>query len=405
MAKRAKGQFMGNLPPVVDPGEFRPDPRAGYARYRPRTAMIDIGGVLPVVIRHADCAAMMTDPRTRQAETEVLEQRGITGGALYRFFANSLLLSNPPDHGRRRAPLARTFAAKLIEAWRPRIRDLVGELIDRAAAQGEFDFLDSIAEPLPSRLIADILGAPREDAPRFAAMVYEMSRGLGGFRVENFAPIEAAAEALTGYVEDLLDRRRREPGDDFLTHYLQRVSAEGGLDDSETLIQVVTLIVGGSDTTRFALTALVGLLLDHPEQWQALCADPGLVRGAVLEGLRYEPSVGSIGRTVVEPMDVDGMTLDEGSVVQISILSAQRDEAVYAEPDRFDITRADHPRWSISFGHGAHRCLGEALARAEIEETISVLSARLPDLRLAGPPPAPMGHMGIRGISPLQVGT
>jgi cytochrome P450 len=404
MAKGMTADPEGILPPVVDPEEFRPDPHAGYARYRPETAIIDLGGGLPVVIRHADCAAMMTDPRTRQAQTEVLEQRGIRSGALFRFYANSVLLSNRPDHGRRRAPLTRTFAAKLIEAWRPRIRDLVTELADEAAAQAEFDFLERVAEPLPSRLIAEILGAPREDAPRFAAMVYEMSRGLGGFRVENFAPIEAAAEALTDYVEDLLERRRREPRDDFLSHYLERVSGQGGLDDSETLIQIVTLIIGGSDTTRFALTALVGLLLSHPEQWRALCADPGLVRGAVLEGLRYEPSVGSIGRVVAEPMTIDGMALSEGSVIQISILSAQRDETIYAEPDRFDIARPDHPRWSLTFGLGAHRCLGEALARAEIEEAINVLSTRLPDLRLAGPPPAPMGHMGIRGISSLHVG-
>ena len=390
-------------PLQADPEAFRGNPHAGFARYRPQAGVIRIGPGMPMATRHADVEALTTDPRTRQVETEMLEMAGITTGALHNFYANTMLLSNPPAHQRRRRPAARAFAFKLIEAWRPRIRTLVSELIDDCQGDGETDFAEAIAKPLPSRLIADILGIPRDDAPRFAAMVYGMSRGIANFREEHFPGIEKSAGELTVYVEELLRSRRAEPRDDFLTDYLRTVDEDGSLSDAETLIQIVSLILAGSDTTRFGLTALVYLLLEHRDQWQAVCSDAGRAPDAVREALRFEPPVGSFGRVVTEPLELHGVTLAPGTLLHLSILSAQRDEAVFADPQRFDIDRDDHPRWSVSFGGGAHRCLGEALARAEMEEALIELSRRLPELQLAGPPPDFKGHMGIRGTAPMTV--
>ncbi len=391
-------------PLAADPEDFRPDPHRGFAAYRPRAGVIDLGWLVPYVIRHADVTGLMTDPRTRQLETEGLTLRGITSGALYRFFANSMLLSNPPAHQRRRAPVARTFAYKLIDAWRPRIRALASELIAAHAEAGEMDLLDALAAPLPSRIIAEILGAPQDDAPRFAALVYGMSRGLSAFPDDQFADIEAAAAGLTAYVEELLAARRASPRDDFLSDYVRSIDAAGELSPAEMLIQIVTLIIGGSDTTRLGLTAMISLLLQHRDQWDAVCADPSRAAAAVQEALRYEPPVGSIGRVVTEPLAVAGVPFGPGQVLAVSILSAQRDEAVFSDPQRFDIARADHPRWSATFGGGAHRCLGEALARAEMEEALIALSQRLPGLAMIGDPPELKGHSGIRGITPMRVG-
>lgn len=388
----------------VDPDEFRPDPHVGFAKYRPVAGLIDFGGGMPFVTRHADVAALMTDPRTRQIETEGLEAAGLTSGGLHDFFANSLLTSNPPAHARRRRPVARAFAHKLIEAWRPRVRALAAELVETAAAQGEFDFLETVASPLPSRLIAEVIGAPEQDAPRFAARVYAMSRGLGAFRETDLPAIEQGAQELYAYVRALLEDRRARPQEDFLTDYLRKAAEGDALSELETLTQVVSLMIGGSDTTRFNLTAMIGLLLTHRDQWEAVCADPaGRAPGAVIEALRHEPAVGAIGRVVAERLDVDGIPVQPGTVLNLSILSAQRDAAVYAEPQRFDIFRDDHPRLSVTFGYGPHRCLGEALARAEMEEALIVLAERLPKLRLAGPTPQPRGHSGIRGISSLML--
>ena len=390
-------------PVVATPADFRPDPHRGFARCRPVAGVVSLGG-LPLVTRHADVVALMTDPRTRQMLTELLEVRGVASGALHSFYANSMLLSNPPEHARRRAPAARAFVHSLIQLWRPRIRELVSVIVDEIEKDGEVDFLTTIASQLPSRITADVLGAPPEDAPRFSADVYAMSRGLGGFRESEYPGIERATASLVGYVENLLEERRRRPRDDFLSSYLARTRETGDLSPAEVLMQVVTLIIAGSDTTRFGLTMLISLLLQHREQWQRLCAAPEAAAGAVLEALRFEPPVGSIGRFVVDPLSVDGVGFGPGVILGLSILSAQRDAAVFADPDRFDIARTDHPRWSVSFGHGLHRCLGEALARAEMEEALVVLTQRLPRLEILGEPAAAKGHTGIRGITGLRVG-
>jgi hypothetical protein len=389
-------------PLVVHPDAFRPDPHAGFARYRPLAALIDLGGDMPLAIRAADVDALTTDPRTRQLETEALERRDITGGALHAFCANSMLLANPPAHFRRRTPAVRAFGFRLVQAWRPRIRVVVGDLVDSIDTQ-EFELQEAVASPLPARLIAEILGAPVEDAPHFAARVYGMARGLSAFRPAEYPGIEQAAGELFDYVARLLEERRQVPRDDFLTAYLRRVDELGELSTTETIVQVVTLIIAGSETTRFALTALISLLLQHRAQWDAVCRDPGLAPAAVSEALRFEPPVGSIGRVVTEPFTLEGIPLPLGTVLGLSLISAQRDERVYRDPHRFDIARTDHPRRSLSFGGGAHHCLGEALARAELEEALVVLSQRLPALSPADGPAEAWGHSGIRGISPLRL--
>ena len=392
-----------SAPLKVDPGYFRDDPHAAFAELRPRSPVLDIGTGVPIITRHADVEAMFTDPRTRQIEKEAIELRGITSGALHTFYANSMLVSNDPAHTNRRRPVARTFAFKLFNDLRPRVRALAEEVIDEHIAAGEMDFMAAVASPLPARIIAEILGIPREDAPRFARMVYGMSRGISSFRPEHFDPIEAAAADLNAYTEALIADRRANPGDDFLSNYVRAVDEAGILSEAETLIQIVSLIIAGSDTTRFGLTALIWLLLDHREQWDALCADPAMAAGAVLEALRYEPPVGSIARVITEKLEIGGVGLKRGTVLSLSMLSAQRDAAVYGDPQRFDIARADHPRWSITFGGGPHRCLGEALARAEMEEALIALAQRLPDLRRVGEPPVTKAHFGIRSISSMTV--
>ena len=390
-------------PLTVDPDEFRPDPHAGYAKYRPLSPVLSFGGPIAVITRYADADALLTDPRTRQIETEGLALLGITSGTLHNFYAHSMLTSNQPAHKKRRAPASRAFGFRLVQAWRPRIRAMVHGLIDRHEAEGQMNFLETVAAPLPAHLTAEILGAPEADAPRFAKMVYGMSRGIGSFKPEMLNGIEAAAGELHDYVAALLADRRAAPRDDFLSDYLREVDAAGQLNETEILVQIVTLIIGGSDTTRAGLTALVSLLLQHPEQWQAVRDDPSLAEAAVLEALRYEPPAGSIGRLALEEIDVGGIPLPPGTPMNVSFVSAQRDDAVYANAQMFDIHRTDHPKWSLSFGGGTHRCLGEALARAEMEEALIALTERLPNLSLKGDPPRLKGHTGIRGITPMQV--
>jgi hypothetical protein len=390
-------------PLAADPDAFRPDPHAGFALYRPRSGLIRLGEGFPVVTRYQDVVRLMNDPATRQIETEPLTSRGINDGPLLDFYANTMLLSIPPAHARRRAPAARAFAFRVIDAWRPHIRALVEELISTTAVNGEFDFVEAIASPLPARLIAMIVGVPDEDTREFTPLVYAMARGLGAFRDADRARIEQAARDLTDYVERQISARRKAPQDDFLTEYLLKADEFGEMSPLEKLMQIVTIILAGSDTTRFALTMLVGLLLEHPEQWQAVARDPTLAPAAALEALRFEPSIGTTVRIPTEDFLVDGVRLAAGEPIALSILSAQRDEAQFHEPMRFNIFRTDQPRLSLSFGAGRHRCLGEALARAELEEALRAITSRMPGLRLVDGRANGMGHGGIRGITPMRV--
>ena len=166
---------------------------------------------------------------------------------------------------------------------------------------------------------------------------------------------------------------------------------------------MVGLILAGADTTRGSLCMTLAHLLAHPEQWLAFRADPqGLKRGVVDEGLRYDPVVGGVPRIAAQDMDLDGYSIPAGTPIALSLLSIMRDPDVYAEPDRFDIHRTDHPRWHPIFGGGGHRCAGEALARAEMEEALVVIADLAPRTRLVGAFPK-LGPGAIRQVDRMEV--
>jgi hypothetical protein len=169
-------------------------------------------------------------------------------------------------------------------------------------------------------------------------------------------------------------------------------------------VQMAGVILAGSDTTRTGTAAVLSQLLQHPDQWALVCADPDKwKRAAVEEGLRYDPPVGSVGRVAIRDFEIDGVLIPEGRVASISLVSALRDPDVYKEADRFDIRREGLPKWNIAFGAGAHRCLGEALARAEMEEAIATIARLAPKTRIVGKPPTITGHVAIRAIDAMTV--
>ena len=215
--------------------------------------------------------------------------------------------------------------------------------------------------------------------------------------------MQESARQLMDYVGELLGARGAALNNEFLASYATTVTEAGNLSPAEILSQIVTIIIAGSDTTRGAIAVQVALLLQHREQWEAICAAPALIPGAVSEALRYEPVVGSIPRFTLEDVEIGGYVVPRNSILSLSTLAAMRDPAQYAEPDRFNIRRADHPRRHLIFGLGVHRCLGEVLARAELEESLAALTEQLPHLQLAGKPPSLHGHGGIRRIDGMRV--
>ena len=398
-------ESLGGEPPVLSVAQIDEDPHGVFRRYRPLTPLIrreNNFGYL--VIRAADVEPLAFDPRARQVETEQLTVRGIVSGPLVDLWGNSMLFANGNEHRRRRAPMSKAFAFKLIEQMRPRIRAAAEGILDEHMREGELDLLADFASLIPARVIAEILGIPAADIPHFTDLVYSVSRSLSPSSPrEQFPDMQESARQLMEYVGELLGSRAHLLDNELLSSYTQTVTEAGNLSAAEILSQVVTVIIAGSDTTRGAIAVQVGLLLQHREQWEAVCADPTLIPGAVSESLRYEPVVGTIPRFTLEEIEIGGYVVPRGNILSLSTLSAMRDPALYADPDSFNIRRSDHPRRHLIFGLGVHRCLGEVLARAELEESLAALASRLPQLQLAGKPPSLHGHGGIRRIDGMRV--
>jgi cytochrome P450 len=389
--------------PVLSVADLDADPHGMFRRYRSAYPFVghETGGYL--VLRYADVEQLGNDSRTAASETVHPELFGVTEGPLFDFFEQGMLTANGAVHRRRRAPFSRSFAARTMADLRPHIRRFAEELIESWYADGQVEFVGQFAAQLPARVIGDLLGLPRADIPSFTELVYSLTRFISAsISPDQIPESEAACVQLRDYVEKTLEDRRRAPRDDFLSDLLAKADAAGELSPLEIIFQIMQLIVGATDTTRVATVVQLALLLQHREQWDAVCRDPSLIPGAVAEAMRFEPSVGSFIRVTTDDIEIGGAVLPARKFVILSTLSAARDEAAYERPDVFDIRRTDQRRLSPAFGAGVHRCIGEALALVELEESLAALAARIPQLQL-DEAPAIKGHGGIRRVDTMRI--
>jgi cytochrome P450 len=363
-------------------------------------ARTQIGLTLALRHRHLE---LVTSDATRQIETETKVMQGITSGPIFEFIKASMLFANGDEHRRRRAPVSRTFAFKLMEAMRSKAAALAGELVGERVGKGPIDFVGEIAAQIPARIIAEILGIPRSDLPIFMRWIADTGEALGFIDAGRQEKIEASLIEFNSYVSKLLADRRAAPKGDFLSDYVEATARDTEMSEVEIRTQIIGLILAGSDTTRGSLCMTLAHLLRHDEQWRAFCDDPdGLKRGVVNEGLRFDPVVSGIPRIAAEDLDIEGYRVPRGTPIAVSLLSVLRDPEVYAEPDRFNIFRTDHPKWHPIFGSGAHRCVGEALARAEMEETLTTIARLAPHTKLVGDFPR-LTPGAIRQVDRMQV--
>ncbi|QOZ08189.1 cytochrome P450 [Bradyrhizobium sp. CCBAU 51765] len=389
--------------PVLSAADLDADPHGMFRKYRAAYPLVrhETGGYL--VLRHADIERLGSDVRIAASETAHPELFGVTEGALFDLFAHGMLTANGAVHRRRRSPFSKSFAARMMADLRPHIRRSSEQLIESWYADGQVEFVGRFAAQLPAQVIGDLLGLPRADTPSFTELVHAVTRFLSASILPDEIPeSEVACQQLRAYVEKTIEDRRRTPRDDFLSDFLGKADAAGELSPLEIIFQIVQLIVGGTDTTRVAIVMQLALLLQHREQWEAVCRDPSLIPGAVAEAMRFEPSVASFIRVTAEDIEVGGAVLPARQLVILSTMSAARDEEAYERPDAFDIRRTDQPRLLPAFGAGAHRCIGEALARIELEESLAALAARIPQLRL-DEAPAIKGHSGIRRLDTMRI--
>jgi len=377
-----------------------------FGKLREETPLVKVPmgmGSMVLALRAHMVDQIVSPDETRQLETEMKMMQGIFDGPIYDFIAQVMLFANGDVHQRRRQPVARTFAFKLMEAMRPKAAAVAAEIIAEHLGKGPFDYLKDFAAQIPARIIADILGIPREDLPVFLKWVSDTAEAIGFVDVSRRADIEKSLTEFNAYVDKLLADRRANPRGDFLSDYVAATAASGDMTEGEIRAQVVGLILAGSDTTRNSMCMTLSELLQHPEQWKALCADPdGLKKKASEEGLRYQPVVSGIPRVTTKDMEIEGYLIPAGAVIAVSILSVLRDPAVYADPESFNIHRTDQQRWHLAFGAGAHRCAGEALARVELEETLATIARLAPNTRVVGAAPQ-LQPGAIRTVDQMQV--
>ncbi|MEK9522857.1 cytochrome P450 [Streptomyces sp. NPDC087908] len=332
-----------------------------------------------LVSGHAAGRSLLADPRLSTDSTrDDFPLPTERASALRRRRRAALLGWDDPEHNVQRRMLIPSFTLKRAERLRPRIQETVDRLLDAMEAQGPpAELVSAFALPVPSIVICDLLGVPYEDHDFFEEQSARLLRGPTG------ADTEDALARLEGYLGDLIDRKRRTPGEGVLDDLVARQREAGG-PDREELVQLATiLLIAGHETTANMISLGTYTLLRHPERLAELRADPGLVPAAVEELLRFLSIADGLLRVAREDVEVDGTLIRAGEGVVFSTSVINRDAAAYADPDSLDWTRS--ARHHLAFGFGIHQCLGQNLARAEMEIALGTLLRRLPGLRLADP--------------------
>ncbi|GIJ27371.1 cytochrome P450 [Micromonospora qiuiae] len=295
-----------------------------------------------------------------------------------RLEARQLINLDPPDHTRLRGLVSGGFTARAVARLEPWISDLADRLVARARREGIIDGIADLADPVPVNVIAELVGVPEADRPRFRAW----SAAIVSASVDG----PAAVTEFGAYLDELAARRRADPADDLMSQLVAVADRDDRLDRDELVALVQLLLIAGQETTVDLIVNGLRLLLSHPEQWQALRDDPSLAPAVVEETLRYRGPVEIVPpRYAFEDIEIAGGRIPAYDRVGLSLWGANRDPAVFDRPHEFDIHRTDG-RQHIAFGHGIHFCLGAHLARLESRIMFDRIARQLPGLRLAVDP-------------------
>ena len=350
------------------------------------------------------------DPRSTMSSEQV-EGREDQTPEEFRLFSRSIISLDPPDHTRLRKLVQPSFTGRGMQALRGTIQHVVDDLLDQAeqdaAERGEaapdrrMDLIEAFAYPFPVTVISDMLGIPREDRETIRGWTENLLRVDRG-RVDE--EVRAGLREFVDYLRDLFERKRQAPTEDMISRLVHAEEDGEILDEDEILATVFLMFLARHVTTVNLVGNGVVALLTHPDQLAKLKADPELAKGVVEETLRYWGPVDFIGRRIArEDVELSGTVIPSGEQATVSLASANRDPERFANPEVFDITRADANR-HVAFGKGIHVCLGAPLARVEGQVAFGTLFRRFPELRLAvSAEEVQWGSSFLRGFARLPV--
>jgi cytochrome P450 len=312
----------------------------------------------------------------------VAEVFGVTEGPLADEIRHNILHVNGDDHRRLRNLVNPAFTPRAADRWRPAMRGFLEELWGEVGEAGRCEFVDAFAKPYPSLMMATVMGAPLESAPKLHEWSTWIQKQFSADVVTQRPRIEQACAEFYEFAHGLLAQRRSDPRDDLVSQLIEARDGEDRLSETELVNLVLNVLVGGVDTTQSQLSHAIRLFAQHPDQWALLRSDPSLAGAAVEEVLRYEPITPFTARVMLEDVEFRDVLFPKGTIVMVSAFNANRDGV---EPDAFDIA-AERDGKPYTFGAGIHYCLGANLAKAEMEEGLTFLAERMPGLALDGEP-------------------
>ena len=294
--------------------------------------------------------------------------------------ADQFIQHDRPEHLDMRKIVHGYFTPKAMESWRPFVVNAVKELLDAAEEKGSMDVMRDLATPLPVLVIAQMMGVPAEDRP-YVRQLAEKLLYIGRGEYDRMPILTDGMKGMVEYVSPLVDERIVRPGDDFIS-VLASGEKKGVFTRHQVLVNTSLLLLAGHETTINLICNGTLAFIQHPEQWALFKEDPvGRAKWATEECLRYDAPVKSIQRLASQDIEVRGKVMEKNDRIRWFISSANRDPNVFANPEKFDITRQPNPH--VAFGNGVHHCLGATLARVEGQEVFKALAERFPDLEAA----------------------
>lgn len=365
------------------------DPYPLYDRLRALAPVFPSETGLTFLTDYADCQEAVRSPGLLMAGPAIARTDPRFESSEYlRTMAGMLIFTDPPDHTRLRRLVSKAFTPRTIARLRPAVDALVGEHLDRLADLGEFDLVAEMTDALPARTICELVGVPVSDHHLVVGWADDISTAAStpALPDELLRTADTAVSDFHGYLDSLIAQRRRAPREDLVSRLIEAEEEGGHLDAAEMKSFLVNILAAGTETTTHLMSVGLLTLLRHPDELTRLRADPSLLSGAIEEILRFESPVQmAFVRVASAELRIGDTSVGAGKIVAALIGAANHDPSAYPEPHRFDIERAPG-RVPLTFGGGAHFCIGAALARLQGEIALSRLLARFPRIEMAGDP-------------------